>query len=61
MRCSRRWASSNLASARSDGSYLFNAFDNLSLSDWGRYYGDRLFNPFDPASHFYQSAAVQPE
>jgi tetratricopeptide (TPR) repeat protein len=50
-----------LASARSDGSYLFNAFDNLSLSDWGRYYGDRLFNPFDSASHFYQSAVLQPE
>ena len=54
-------AFNTLASARSDGSYLFNAFDNLSLSDWGRYYGDRLFNPFDPASHFYQSAVIQPE
>jgi len=50
-----------VASTRSDGSYLFNAFDNLSLSDWGRYYGDRLFNPFDSASHFYQSAVLQPE
>src|SRR5262245_40348446 len=50
-------AYNTLASARSDGSYLFNAFQNLSLDDWGRFYGDRLFNPFDSASHFYQSAA----
>jgi tetratricopeptide (TPR) repeat protein len=54
-------AFNRLASARSDGSYLFNAFDNLSLSDWGRYYGDRLFNAFDSASHFYQSAVIQPD
>jgi tetratricopeptide (TPR) repeat protein len=53
-------AFNKLASARSDGSYLFSAFDNLSLSDWGRFYGDRLFNPFDSASHFYQSAILQP-
>jgi tetratricopeptide (TPR) repeat protein len=53
-------AYNTLASARSDGSYLFNAFDNLSLSDWGRYYGDLLFNPFDSASHFYQSVAPLP-
>lgn len=50
-------AFTTLASTRSDGSYLFQAFDNLSLSEWGRYYGDRLFNPFDSASHFYQAAA----
>jgi tetratricopeptide (TPR) repeat protein len=50
-------AYTTVASTRSDGSYLFNAFDNLSLSDWGRYYGDRLFNPFDSASHFYQASA----
>jgi TonB dependent receptor/Tetratricopeptide repeat len=50
-------AYNTLASARSDGSYLFNAFQNLSLNDWGRYYGDRLFNPFDSASDFYQASA----
>lgn len=50
-------AFTTLASTRSDGSYLFNAFDNLTLSDWGRYYGDLLFNPFDSASHFYQAVA----
>lgn len=54
-------AYTTLASTRGDGSYLFNAFDNLSLSDWGRYYGDRLFNPFDSASHFYQAFVPLPE
>ena len=48
---------SPLAAARGTGSYLFSAFSNLTLNDWGRAYGDFAFNPFDSSSQFYQAAA----
>jgi predicted Zn-dependent protease len=49
--------SSPLAAAKGSGSYLFSAFSNLSLNQWGRAYGDFAFNPFDSSSQFYQASA----
>ncbi len=52
-----RRVSSPLAAARGAGSYLFSAFSNLSLEQWGRAYGDLSFDPFDSSSQFYQASA----
>jgi tetratricopeptide (TPR) repeat protein len=46
-----------LAATREGGSYLNAAFGELSLTDWGRFYGDLTFNPFDSGSQFFQAAA----
>jgi tetratricopeptide (TPR) repeat protein len=50
---------SSLAQSRTDGSYLNSAFNKLGLTDWSRYYGDLVFNPFDSSSLFYQVTALQ--
>ena len=48
-----------LAATREGGSYLNAAFGQLSLEDWGRFYGDLTFNPFDAGSQFFQATATR--
>ena len=45
---------SNLSENRGTGSYVAGAFRFLDLNDWGRYYGDRVFNSYDATSYFDQ-------
>ncbi|GGE41441.1 TonB-dependent receptor [Agaricicola taiwanensis] len=49
-----------LASTRSGGSYLGQAYRLLGLEDWGRFYTDRVFDPFSGTGYFDQSAAYRP-
>jgi Tfp pilus assembly protein PilF len=53
----RGGANNPLAASREGGSYLNAAFGELSLDDWGRFYGDLSFSPFDAASQFFQAVA----
>ncbi len=46
-----------LATTKTGGSYLGQAYRLLSLEDWGRYYTDRVADPFSATSYFDQSAA----
>jgi tetratricopeptide (TPR) repeat protein len=39
------------------GSYLGQALRFIELDDWGRYYGDRVFDPFTATSYFDEAAA----
>jgi tetratricopeptide (TPR) repeat protein len=38
--------------ARRDGSYLTSAFSELTLNEWGTFYNELVFNPFEAGSHF---------
>lgn len=46
-----------LASTRTGGSYLGQAYRLLGLEQWGRYYTDRVADPFAASSYFDQSLA----
>jgi tetratricopeptide (TPR) repeat protein len=46
-----------LASTRTGGSYLGQAYRLLGLEDWGRYYTDRVSDPFTATSYFDQAIA----
>jgi tetratricopeptide (TPR) repeat protein len=48
-----------LATTKTGGSYLGQAYRLLSLEDWGRYYTDRVADPFSATGYFDQSAARQ--
>ena len=37
---------------------LAEAYRFIGLNEWARFYGDRVFNPFDAASYFDQAASV---
>ncbi len=49
-----------LATTKTGGSYLGQAYRLLNLEDWGRYYTDRVADPFSATSYFDQSAARRP-
>lgn len=49
-----------IAVNKNAGSYPAQAYRFLSLSEWGRYYGDRTFDPFTGSSYFDQAAAQRP-
>ncbi|HEU4519272.1 MAG TPA: hypothetical protein VFS03_07130, partial [Microvirga sp.] len=49
-----------LAVNRQGGSYTAGAYRFIGLDAWARYYGDRVFNPFDAASYFDQAIAARP-
>ncbi|KAB0678085.1 FecR domain-containing protein [Aureimonas leprariae] len=51
-----------IESSRDTGTALGSAYRFLSLDAWGRYYGDRVFDPFSAASYFDQalSGSVTP-
>lgn len=46
---------SSLSENRETGSYVSQAFRFLDLEEWGRYYGDRVFDSFTPSSFFDQA------
>ncbi|MET0742522.1 MAG: FecR domain-containing protein [Microvirga sp.] len=46
-----------LAVNKQGGSYPAQAYRFLSLDEWGRFYGDRTFDPFTGSSYFDQSAS----
>lgn len=49
-----------LAVNRQGGSYTADAYRFIGLAEWGRFYGDRVFNPFEGASYFDQAASLRP-
>ena len=50
--------SAGLAESRGGGINLGAAFTFLGLNDWGRFYGDRLFDPLDPSSLLFRGATA---
>lgn len=48
-----------LATTRTGGSYLGQAYRFLSLEEWGRYYTDRVADPFTATSYFDQAVAMR--
>ncbi|HEV2558339.1 MAG TPA: tetratricopeptide repeat protein [Microvirga sp.] len=50
-----------LAVNRQGGSYVADAYRFIGLDEWGRFYGDRVFNAFDASSYFDQAAARRPK
>jgi tetratricopeptide (TPR) repeat protein len=49
-----------LSANRQSGSYPADAYRFIGLHEWGRFYGDRTFDPFEATSYFDQSANVSP-
>lgn len=49
-----------LAVNKEAGSYPAQAYRFLNLNEWGRFYGDRTFDPFNASSYFDQAAAQRP-
>jgi tetratricopeptide (TPR) repeat protein len=49
-----------LAVNRQGGSFMADAYRFVGLNEWGRFYGDRVFNPFEAASYFDQAASFRP-
>ncbi|KLK92060.1 hypothetical protein AA309_16695 [Microvirga vignae] len=49
-----------LAVNRQGGSFTADAYRFIGLHEWGRFYGDRVFNPFEGASYFDQAASLRP-
>jgi len=50
---------SSLSENRTTGSYLSQAFRFLRMEEWGRYYGERVFDSFTPSSYFDQGLNFQ--
>jgi len=46
-----------LATTRQGGSYLSQAYRLIGLDEWGRFYGDRVFDPFSATGYFDQAIA----
>ncbi|MEJ1937767.1 TonB-dependent receptor, partial [Nostoc sp. NIES-2111] len=46
---------SPLATTRQGGSYLADAYRLIDLDQWGRFYGDRVFDPFEASGYFDQA------
>lgn len=49
-----------IAVNRQAGSYPAQAYRFLGLNEWGRFYGDRVFDPFTASGYFDQAAAQRP-
>jgi tetratricopeptide (TPR) repeat protein len=49
-----------IAVNRQGGSYPAQAYRFLELNEWGRFYGDRVFDPFTASGYFDQAAARRP-
>ena len=52
---------SSLSEDRTSGSYVSRAFRFGGMEDWGRYYGDRVFDSFTPSSYFDQALNRTPD
>ncbi|MCB5174544.1 FecR domain-containing protein [Microvirga lenta] len=48
-----------LSANRQSGSYPADAYRFIGLHEWGRFYGDRTFDPFASSSYFDQAANVR--
>ncbi len=51
---------SSVTGTRAGGSFLADSYRFLGLDAWGRYQGDRLFDPFDATSYFDQAVVTEP-
>ncbi len=49
-----------IAINKDGGSYPAQAYRFLNLNEWSRFYGDRVFDPFEASSYFDQSAVERP-
>jgi tetratricopeptide (TPR) repeat protein len=49
-----------LAVNKDGGSYPAQAYRFLNLNEWSRFYGDRVFDPFNASSYFDQAAVDRP-
>jgi tetratricopeptide (TPR) repeat protein len=49
-----------LSANRQSGSYPADTYRFVGLQEWGRFYGDRTFDPFAASSYFDQAANVTP-
>ncbi|WP_414472741.1 FecR domain-containing protein [Microvirga sp. M2] len=49
-----------LAVNKDGGSYPAQAYRFLNLNEWSRFYGDRVFDPFEASSYFDQAAVDRP-
>jgi tetratricopeptide (TPR) repeat protein len=49
-----------LAVNKDGGSYPAQAYRFLNLNEWSRFYGDRVFDPFNASSYFDQAAVQRP-
>lgn len=49
-----------LAINKDGGSYPAQAYRFLNLNEWSRFYGDRVFDPFNASSYFDQAAVQRP-
>ncbi|RDI62072.1 tetratricopeptide repeat protein [Microvirga subterranea] len=49
-----------IAVNRQAGSYPAQAYRFIGLNEWGRFYGDRVFDPFTASGYFDQAAAQRP-
>ena len=49
-----------LSANRQSGSYPADTYRFVGLHEWGRFYGDRTFDPFAASSYFDQAANVAP-
>jgi tetratricopeptide (TPR) repeat protein len=49
-----------ISATRQSGSYPADAYRFIGLQDWGRYYGDRTYDPFAATSYFDQAASARP-
>lgn len=52
---------SSLSENRETGSLVSRSFRFLDLENWGRYYGDRVFDAFTPSSYFDQALNRTPD
>jgi tetratricopeptide (TPR) repeat protein len=52
---------SSLSEDRATGSHISRAFRFAEMDDWGRYYGDRVFDSFTPSSYFDQALNRTPD
>lgn len=50
-----------LSANRQSGSFPAEAYRFIGLHEWGRFYGDRTFDPFAASSYFDQAASVRPD
>jgi tetratricopeptide (TPR) repeat protein len=50
----------NLSRSSNSGGYIAASFRAIGLDDWGRFYGDRLFDPFDATGYFDRIASGIP-
>ena len=51
---------SGISVTKQTGSYPVQAYRFINLHDWGRFYADRTFDPFEAHGYFDQAIASRP-